>query len=532
MGNSLNAKIFQSVTQKICGNLDLSEALYQTFSYLKNKIPIVMIFLSRYESGHTKKSARLIAFANDDGGSLVDEPIIIPQSVGNYLDTWLKKSADQTLPWVRDHKNPMNINIKEMLMNRFSYRARQIANAPFSTITCALKIQDQVIGNFTMMREGPIPYNQSHTELIQAINQPFAIALSNALRYRELEQHHKALQSETSHRDENLMIGSDSGLRKVRQLIEDVAPTDSPVILLGNTGTGKEVATVEIHKLSDRCKGPMINVNCGAIPETLIDSELFGHEKGAFTGAIEARPGRFERAHKGTLFLDEIGELPLSAQVKLLRILQAGEFERVGGLRNLKVNVRIIAATNRNIPQRIKKGKFRTDLWYRLNVFPITIPDLKYRKQDIPAMVDYFISKKCREMNLTFRPKLACNAVEQLQTYDWPGNVRELENIIERALILSKGKPLSFFELTSDEDSQLEKFSRQPKSENPIDSHSFKTLNTITVSHINAVLNYTRGKISGPGGAAKILDIHPNTLRNRMVKLGMQNQFPRVDQHT
>lgn len=529
MVNQLHEEIFREVAQRICGSLDITEALYQTFFYLKNKMPLAMIFFSRYESGETKKSARLIAFANDDGGSIIDEPIIIPEKTWDYLENWLKKSANQILPWIRDHNHPMNLNIKKMLMGRFSFRAREITDAPFGTMTCALRIKNQVIGNLTLLREGQIPYNQEHTNLIQAINQPFAIALSNTLRYMELEQHHKALQKETSHTDENLMIGSDSGLRKVRQLIEDVAPTNSPVILLGSTGTGKEVAAIEIHKLSDRCNGPMISMNCGAIPESLVDSELFGHEKGAFTGAIEARPGKFERAHNGTLFLDEIGELPVSAQAKLLRILQTGEFERVGGSRKLQVDVRIIAATNRNIPERIKKKKFREDLWYRLYIFPISMPDLKHRKQDIPVMVDYFISKKCREINLGFHPKLAPHAMEQLQTYDWPGNVRELENIIERALILSKGSPLSFSELDSSKIPQTELISNRKKPENFKDTHPFGTLNQVMVSHINKTLDYTRGKISGSGGAAEILDIHPNTLRNRMIKLGIRNPFSHGD---
>ncbi len=528
MGDQEYGELFQEVTKRICGSLDITEALHQTFVYLKDRIPLVMIFFSRYEIGQTKKSARLIAFANDDGGFIVDEPIVIPENTWNYLESWLKQSSQKVMPWIRDHTHPINLNIKNMLMRRFSYRAQEIANAPFETITCALKIKDQVVGNLTLMREGQVPYNQCHTQVIQAINHPFAIALSNALRYRELEQHHKALQKDASHSDENRMIGADSGLRHVRQLIEDVALTDSPVILLGSTGTGKEVAAAEIHKLSDRCKGPMISMNCGAIPESLIDSELFGHEKGAFTGAIEARPGRFERAHKGTLFLDEIGELPISAQARLLRILQTGEFERVGGSQKIRVDVRIIAATNRNIPERIRNKKFREDLWYRLYVFPILIPDLKHRKQDIPVMVDYFISKKCREMNLPACPGLAPQAMAQLQSYDWPGNVRELENIIERALILSRGRPLCFNELEPSATALTEPMLQSSENVNTLGKFRFDTLDAVMSTHIINVLSHTRGKISGVGGAAEILAIHPNTLRNRMVRLGIKNPFPRV----
>jgi transcriptional regulator with GAF, ATPase, and Fis domain len=524
METPLHANIFQEVTNRICGNLDVSQALYETFCYLKNKLPLAMIFFSRYEIGQTKKSARLIAFANDDGGFFLDEPIAIKKKDWVYIDRWLKESIKKTVPWIKDHTHPMNINIRGRLFKRFSSRYQAMIQAPYCTITCALKIKDQVIGNLIMVKEGCDHYNQTHVQIIHAINQPFAIALSNALRYRELEQHHKALQKETTHIHENQMIGSDSGLQEVKHMIEDVAPTDSPVVLLGNTGTGKEVAALEIHKLSARCTGPMISLNCGAVPETLIDSELFGHEKGSFTGAVESRPGKFERAHKGTLFLDEVGELPVPAQAKLLRVLQTGEFERVGGSQNLKCDVRIIAATNRNIPERIQKKKFRSDLWYRLNVFPISIPDLKYHKQDIPAMLDYFITKKCREMNIPIKPGLSPGAMDRLLEYDWPGNVRELQNLVERALILSKGSPLSFSELKLEGDFSSGFKSREfRESDWPVKKSSFDTLNQAMANHIKGVLTHTWGKISGPGGAAEILDIHPNTLRNRMIKLGIRN---------
>jgi len=293
-----------------------------------------------------------------------------------------------------------------------------------------------------------------------------------------------------------------------------VAPTDSPVLLLGETGTGKEVVAGEIHKLSLRSLGPMVSLNCGAIPETLIDSELFGHEKGAFTGAIETKPGRFERAHDGTLFLDEVGELPIAAQVKLLRVIQTGEFERVGGSKTLTADDRIIAATHRNLADMAARRAFRSDLWYRLNVFPIRIPNLKDRKQDIPAMVEHFITTKCREMNLPIRPELAPDALARLSAYTWPGNVRELQNIIERALIISKGRPLTFVDLGCDVP--------RPLSNTFSPSEPFTTLNNAMAAHIQHVVDHTRGIISGPNGAAKILGLPPNTLRSRMEKLGIK----------
>lgn len=284
----------------------------------------------------------------------------------------------------------------------------------FSTITCALTIKRLIIGNLTFVAEGEGHYNASHADIISEVNEPFAIALSNALRFMDLERHHKALYQETRKMRGDVMIGADSGLKNVRRLIEDVAPTDSPVLLLRDTGTGKEVVAGEIHKLSLRSLGPIVSLNCGAIPDTLVDSELFGHEKGAFTGTIETKPGRFERAHSGTLFLDEVGELPPAAQAKLLRVIQTGEFERVGGSKILTADVRIIAATHRNLADMVAQGTFRSDLWYRLNVFPIRSPTLKDRKQDIPVMVEHFITIKCREMNLPIRPELAPEALDRL----------------------------------------------------------------------------------------------------------------------
>jgi len=216
--------------------------------------------------------------------------------------------------------------------------------------------------------------------------------------------------------------------------------------LLGETGTGKEVFANAIHYSSPRKNGPFIKVNCGAIPETLLDSELFGHEKGAFTGAVSQKRGRFERANKGTIFLDEIGELPAPAQVRLLRVLQTKEIERVGGATSIPVDVRIISATNRNLQEMIASGRFREDLWFRLNVFPIMIPPLRQRREDIPALVHHLIERKSKELKLTGRPVLAPGAIDRLMAHEWPGNVRELENMIERSLIQHRGAGALSFE--------------------------------------------------------------------------------------
>jgi transcriptional regulator with GAF, ATPase, and Fis domain len=297
------------------------------------------------------------------------------------------------------------------------------------------------------------------------------------------------------------------------QKVQQVATLDSPVLLLGETGVGKDVIANAIHYSSSRSNGPFVNVNCGAIPDTLIDSELFGHEKGAFTGALAQKRGRFERADKGTIFLDEIGELPLQAQVRLLKVLQSREIERVGGVKTISLDIRIIAATNRNLEQMIDDHQFREDLWFRLNVFPIYIPPLRERTSDIPALVQHFINLKSRELKLPSIPTLSPGAIDPLMIYHWPGNVRELENVIERSLILNPKGPLTFEHLNAG----------QPKKAFGVRKmgEETDTLDDIISHHIRLVLSKTKGKVNGPDGAAAYLGINPSTLRNRMKKLGI-----------
>jgi len=257
-------------------------------------------------------------------------------------------------------------------------------------------------------------------------------------------------------------------------------------------------------------------VNCGAIPETLLDSELFGHEKGAFTGAISQRRGRFERADRGTIFLDEIGELPLQAQVRLLHVLQKKEIERVGGTSSIPVDIRIISATHRNLEEMIGSGRFREDLWFRPNVFPITIPPLRQRREDIPALVHHFIDRKSMELKLTERPVLAAGAIDRLIAYDWPGNVREVENMIERALIQHRGGVLSFETLLP-----LLVFGAREVVRDVGQNRTLPSLDGMNARHIRRALEMAGGKINGPGGVGQILGLHPNTLRKRMNKLGI-----------
>jgi PAS domain S-box-containing protein len=311
------------------------------------------------------------------------------------------------------------------------------------------------------------------------------------------------------------IIGANFGLKDIMEKVRVASNVDSPVLLLGETGVGKDVIGSAIHYSSERRDGPFIKINCGAIPDTLIDSELFGHEKGAFTGAFSEKRGCFERAMKGTLFLDEIGELPLQAQVRFLRVLQDKVIERVGGTREIRLDVRIIAATNRNLQEMVNMKNFREDLWFRLHVFPITIPPLRERRMDISALLQYFIEKKSKELKLPEIPELMPGAVEALVAYDWPGNVRELQNVVERELILNSRGPLKF-----------ENFSA-PKSGNTIgpvaeEIPGPKKLDDVVTHHIQKVLVLTEGKIHGKEGAADLLGVNASTLRNRMNKLGIK----------
>jgi PAS domain S-box-containing protein len=310
-----------------------------------------------------------------------------------------------------------------------------------------------------------------------------------------------------SHNFEEL-IGSSTTLKKVLKNVERVAPTDSTVLITGETGTGKELIARAIHNLSPRKSKPIVKVNCAAIPAGLIESEFFGHEKGAFTGALTRKMGRFEVADKGTIFLDEIGELPLDLQSKLLRVLQEGEFERVGGTQTFKVNVRVIAATNRDLESLSKSGQYRPDLYYRLNVFPIHVPPLREREGDIPLLVQYFV----RKFAASFGKKIAKipeRMMTALQRYPWPGNIRELEHVIERAVILSEGPELEPIDWLSPSTAKA----GQGK---PL------TLDEVERQHILDVLEQTNWRVSGPKGAAAILGLKPTTLEARMKKLGIE----------
>lgn len=507
---------FREVSRRIFGSLDIDEALFDAYIYLKGIMPLDGIVVTSYD--YNQRQARVIALACDEGGFGLDEIIPLSEQTWGMMGEWHAKSLQAPTPWIRDHHHPINREFMALVRRGLpTVKAKPERGSDVCcTISCAMKHKKRILGNLILAAEGEARYTAYHVAVMMEICEPFGMALANAMRFKDLFRDHQALQRDTRQMTGDVMIGAYGGLDEVRRLIEQVAHTESPVLLLGETGTGKEVVAGEIHKLSLRCKGPFIRLNCGAIPESLMDSELFGHQKGAFTGAIETAVGRFERASGGTLFLDEIGELSLAAQVKLLRVLQSGEFERVGGTQILHADVRIIAATHRNLEAMVAEGTFRSDLWFRLHVFPLSIPPLRKRTEDIPAMVEHFILRKTKEMNLSYRPSLAEGALIALMNYPWPGNVRELQNLVERALILSGGRPLHFEALLH---------RPSPRPESPVVEKGDPltgTYDEMAAAFIRKALILSQGKISGPNGAAHRLGLHPNTLRSKMKRLGIR----------
>ncbi|MCA1902966.1 MAG: sigma-54 dependent transcriptional regulator [Candidatus Hydrogenedens sp.] len=360
--------------------------------------------------------------------------------------------------------------------------------------------------------------------ILEQLLEPFSVALANHNRIIELDTYKRAEEAEKIKLLRKLgrdifidrIIGEDTGLKVVMERVNIVAKSDLPVLLLGETGTGKELIARAIHQRSNRVQGPIIRVNCGAIPPELIDSQLFGHEKGAFTGAIERHIGWFERADGGTLFLDEIGELPMHAQVRLLRILQDGWLERIGGKEPIHVDVRLITATNSDLSQKVAKKEFREDLFYRIATFPIVLPPLRERKEDIDEMARYFSEKSAQRFSLpiVYPSEEDINLLKQ---YSWPGNVRELGAVIDRAVILGNGKKLEIARALGL--SNIE-YPTQIPTDNTTNSEILP-LNDYIKKYIEAVLIRTKGKIDGKDGCAEILKINSNTLRAKMKKLGI-----------
>jgi transcriptional regulator with GAF, ATPase, and Fis domain len=383
-------------------------------------------------------------------------------------------------------------------------------------------------GVLILIARPPHTFDSRHGQLFEALWEPFSAALENDQRLREMtamraaaEADNQSLLKRLGRRElTDAVVGGSSGLRHVIERVELVARSDAPVLILGETGTGKEVIARMIHSQSPRAGGPFLRVNCGAIPPDLIDSQLFGHERGAFTGAVEARQGWFERADRGTLLLDEVGELPLAAQVRLLRILQDGWMERVGGHEPVHVNVRMVAATHRDLAAMVADGQFREDLWYRISVFPIHLPPLRQRLEDIPELARHFAERAATRFVLP-QAQPTPQDIQLLTAYSWPGNIRELAAVIDRAAILGNGKRLEVAQALG---ATVKPPAPAATAEAPANAPSpaqALALDEAMRQHIEKVLALTHGRIEGRRGTAALLKINPHTLRARMRKLGI-----------
>lgn len=382
------------------------------------------------------------------------------------------------------------------------------------------------------LREMQLPFlyisantNQTTLEAVKATHpygfmvKPFRerdlIIMLDIAKYRYEQERGILASSDTDNKDPEIegIIGVSKLLKEVIEKIKLVAPAETSVLILGESGTGKERVAHSIHDLSAHKSNPIVVVNCAALPHSLIESELFGHEKGSFTGANALRIGKFEQANNGTIFLDEIGELPLDSQVKLLRVLQEKEIQRLGGNKTIKINVRIVAATNRSLEKEVAEGRFRLDLYYRLNVFPIQLPTLKDRKEDIEALSNYFLKKYAASSRRNVN-SISTHALEQLMQYDWPGNIRELEHLIERNVLLAKTNEIEKFDLPS-----------VALTSSEFNTGKMKSMEEMEKDHIMSALAQCDGKVSGTGGAAELLKMQPQTLYSKMKKLGIKQGY-------
>lgn len=465
-------------------------------------------------------------FLRDPGSKLRNNP-----AYNNYI-TQAHDINDGIINKVVETNSPVVVDV----VKSFENNGPKILKVPYEEgmkeIACfGLFNEKEIFGTINFFSDKKDSFHSSNLSVIATISNLVSIAVSNILANEKIEkqleeigQFRKQLQEENLYLQEELtgslhnseIIGSGPAMQKVFHLLTQVAYANTSVLLLGETGTGKELVARAIHNNSPRKDKLMVKVNCAALPANLIESELFGHEKGAFTGAVERRIGKFELANKGTLFLDEIGEMPIDLQVKLLRALQEKEIERVGGKSPIKIDVRVIAATNRQLVNEIAAGRFRSDLYYRLNVFPITLPSLRDRTEDIPVLVAHFLKKHTRNIGKKVN-NISNTVLAQMNSYRWPGNVRELEHLIERSVLLTEGSMINEVYLPVQERIQVAELQ---------EGAYHKTIDENERDHIIATLNKCGGKVYGTLGAAALLGVPVSTLNSKMRKLGIKKETP------
>ncbi len=512
------APVLLEVWREACRHIDIAESVARMAPLLVRHLPAELVMVRRIDVAHRCVETVAAGLVRPSAEALAARTECPAEHVERLL-SWCR--SERTI-WADAEE--VRLRLPGLLP----------AGLAGHVLAASLEAETEPVGVLVLVAAPSERFGPEHEPMVQALREPFALALENDRRLRELtklreaaEADRRSLLSRLGRQDiSDAVVGAETGLQSVMERVELVAHADAPVLILGETGSGKEVVARAIHARSRRAEGPFLRVNCGAIPPELIDSELFGHERGSFTGAVEMRKGWFERADGGTLFLDEMAELPLAAQVRLLRILQDGTFERVGAQRTQHVDVRVVAATNRDLRAMVSEGLFREDLWYRVAVFIIRIPPLRERVQDVPALAAHFALRAAKRLGT---PPLVPTPQDNdlLVSYSWPGNARELSAVIERAAILGNGqrlevaKALGLAGESAPRREPAEAVSSAPAREPP---DRFPTLDEAMTRHIEQALTRTHGRVEGPNGAARLLAINPHTLRARMRKLGIQWQ--------
>jgi formate hydrogenlyase transcriptional activator len=492
-------QVLLEITNALVSELDIRELFPNITACLRRVMPSEYSSLALLEPGGVLLKNYALVFEGN--------PDIIPQGTSAALAETPAGRAVET-------RRPVVLNAGELAQFTLPL-VQRLASAGLRSVCCIpLITRNGVLGTLNVGSMKDHAFVPSDVDFLTQVAGQAAIAIENATAFQQIAQLKDRLAVEKLYLEDEIrteqnfgeIIGDDPAFRRVLEQLATVAPTDASVLILGETGTGKELIARAIHDLSGRRERTFVKLNCAAIPTGLLESELFGHERGAFTGAIAQKLGRFELANKGTLFLDEVGDIPLELQPKLLRALQEHEFERLGSVRTIKVDVRLVAATNRDLSRMIADREFRSDLYYRLNVFPLSLPPLRERTGDIPTLVRYFTQKYSRRMNKQIQT-IPSAAMEALARYAWPGNVRELENLIERAVILTRGVSLEI---------PLVELHVAPQAATPV------TLEDAERDHIRRVLEQAAGVVGGPNGAAARLGMKRTTLQSKMKKLGIR----------
>jgi formate hydrogenlyase transcriptional activator len=471
---------------------------------------------------------RTAIFLHDPARDVLRLFVLESSLPSTYFEVGLEiPAASSHVGWVFQRQQPL---LRRDLERERVYPAEDqaFADGVRSYVIVPMTAKGRTIGTFATASTRVRQYDEADVAFLQEVANQVALAVENMVAYEEIAALKGQLERENAYLQEEIqrehdfteMVGQSPPLRAVLSTVDRVAPTDSTVLISGETGTGKELVARAVHSRSRRRGRPLVKVNCSAIATGLVESELFGHVRGAFTGAHERRVGRFELADGGTIFLDEVGELPLDVQAKLLRVLQEGEFEPVGSSVSRHVDVRVIAATNRDLQKAVEEGRFRADLYYRLNVVPLAMPPLRERRADVPELVGFFVARYAKRFGKGVTA-VSEATMRSLTSYAWPGNVRELQNVIERAVVLAQGPLLEIDGIPLPAGSPSAPRPEAPPAE-PGGEGLAEILERVERAHLLAALERTRGVVEGPRGAATLLKMHPNTLRSRLEKLGIR----------